>query len=145
MLKTDLNIVKISKLKRCTWTKILADKCWICHTAEFWTLLNPQHLRMTTGMLCAVLSWSDLDCVVRKEPLPLCLKARTGFNPFPNKPWILRVCSRCLLKTLWEKEKLHVTSNFSFSHSVFYSVGELYAIFIEFIIVVCKLFLFGRV
>ena len=42
-------------------------------------------------------------------------------NPFPNKPWFLRVCSTCLLKTLWEKEKLLVTSNFSFSHSVFYT------------------------
>ena len=27
------------------------------------------------------------------------------------------------LKTLWEKEKLLVTSNFSFSHSVFYLFG----------------------
>ena len=41
-------------------------------------------------------------------------------NPFPNKPWFLRVCSTSLLKTLWEKDKLLVTSNFSFSHSVFY-------------------------
>ena len=41
-------------------------------------------------------------------------------NPFPNKPWFLRVCSISLLKTPWEKEKLLVTSNFSFSHSVFY-------------------------
>ena len=30
-----------------------------------------------------------------------------------------------LLKTLWEKEKLLVTSNLSFSHSVFYPFGEL--------------------
>ena len=41
------------------------------------------------------------------------------FNPFPNKPWFLRVCSTSLLKTLWEKEKLLVTSNFFFSNSVF--------------------------
>ena len=27
------------------------------------------------------------------------------FNPFPNKPWFLRVYSISLLKTLWEKEK----------------------------------------
>ena len=40
-------------------------------------------------------------------------------NPFPNKLWFLRVCSMNLLKTLREKEKLLVTSNFSFSHSVF--------------------------
>ena len=44
---------------------------------------------------------------------------RCFFNPFPNKPWFLRVCSTNLLKTLWVKEKLLITSNFSFSHSVF--------------------------
>ena len=53
-------------------------------------------------------------------------------NPFPNKPWYLRVCSTILLKTLCEKEKLLVTSNFSFSHSVFYLSGELSAISIKF-------------
>ena len=42
------------------------------------------------------------------------------FNPFPNTLWFLRVCSTCHLKTRREKEKLLVTSNFSFSHSVFY-------------------------
>ena len=58
-------------------------------------------------------------------------------NPFPNKPWFLRVCNRSHLKTLWEKEKLLLTWNFSFSHSVFYPFGELSAIFIKFEIVVC--------
>ena len=66
-------------------------------------------------------------------------------NPFPNKLWFLCVCSTSLLKTLWEKEKLLVTSNFSFSHHVFYPFRELSAIFIEFEIVVCSLFQFGRV
>ena len=70
---------------------------------------------------------------------------RMLFNLFPNKPWFLRVCSTSLLKTLREKEKLLVTSNFSFSHSVFYLFGELSAIFNELEIVVCKLFQFGRV
>ena len=53
------------------------------------------------------------------------------FNPFPNKPWFLPVCRTNLLKTMLEKEKLLVTSNFSFSHSVFYLFGELSAIFIQ--------------
>ena len=66
-------------------------------------------------------------------------------NPFPNKPWFLCVCRTSLLKTLWEKEKLLVTSNFSFSHSVFYPFRELSAIFIQFEIVVCELFQLGRV
>ena len=67
------------------------------------------------------------------------------FNLFPSKPWFLHVCSISLLKTLWEKEKLLVTSNFSFSYSVFYPFGELSVIFITFEIVSCKLFQFGRV
>ena len=67
------------------------------------------------------------------------------FNPLPNKPRFLRDCSTSLLKTLQEKEKLLVASNFSFSHSVFYPSGELAAILIKFKIVVCKLFQFRRV
>ena len=46
---------------------------------------------------------------------------------------------------LWEKEKLHIIINFSFSLIIFYHFGELYAIFIKFEIVVCKLFQLGRV
>ena len=71
--------------------------------------------------------------------------SQNSFNYFPNNPWFLRVCSTSLLKTLWEKEKLLVTSNFSFSHSVFYPFGELSAIFIKLEIVISKLFQFGRV
>ena len=61
-------------------------------------------------------------------------------NPFPNKPWFSRVYSTSLLKTQWEKEKLLVTSKFSFPHSVFCPFGELSATFIKFEIVVCLLF-----
>ena len=59
-------------------------------------------------------------------------------NSFPNKPWFLHVCSTSLLKTLWEKEKLLVTSNFSFCHSVFNPFGEISAISIKFEIVVSQ-------
>ena len=45
-------------------------------------------------------------------------------NPFPNKPWFIRVCSTSLLKTLREKEKLLVTSNFSFFPTVFSTLLE---------------------
>ena len=58
------------------------------------------------------------------------------FYPFPNKPWFLRIYSTILLKTQWEKEKLLVTSNFSFLQCF----EKLSAIFIKFEIVVCKLF-----
>ena len=66
-------------------------------------------------------------------------------NPFPNKPFYLCVCSIILLKTLWEKKKLLVASNFAFSHSIFYLFGELSAIFINFRIIVCKLFQFESI
>ena len=82
------------------------------------------------------------------SPFPAMFSAHpktTMFNPFPNKPWFLRVCRKSLLKTLWEKQTLLVTSNFSFSHSVFYLFGGLPAIFIKFKIVVCQLFQFGWV
>ena len=69
-------------------------------------------------------------------------KLGLGVNPFPNKPWFLCVSSTSPLKTLWEREKLLVTSDHSFSHSVF-CPGELFAILIKFEIVICKLSQFG--
>ena len=50
-----------------------------------------------------------------------------------------------LWKTKWEKEKLLVTSNFSFSHGVFCPFGELSTVSIKLKIVVCKFFQFETV
>ena len=44
-----------------------------------------------------------------------------------------------------KKRNLLVTSNFSFSHTVFYPFEELSAIFLKCKIVVCKIFWFERV
>ena len=44
-------------------------------------------------------------------------------NPFPHNDTLRCPWETSLLKTLWEKEKLLVTSNFSFSHGVFYLFG----------------------
>ena len=63
-------------------------------------------------------------------------------NPFPNKPWFLRVCRKSFENTVGKGD---VTSNFSYSQSVFYPFGKLAAIFIKVEIVVCKVFQFGRV
>ena len=76
-------------------------------------------------------------------------KGLTYYNTMPHfdaqtSPFLL-VCSISYLKTLWEKEKLLVTSNFSFSHSVFYPFGEPSAIFIQFEIGFCRLFQIWRV
>ena len=71
-----------------------------------------------------------------------CQSTGRGINPFTDKPWILGVCSTSLLKTLWKKEKLLVTSNFSFFLGLFYRFQELPSIFIKFESDVCKLFHF---
>ena len=65
---------------------------------------------------------------------------RPLINPFSNKPLLLSGWSRSLLKTPWEKEKLLLKSNFSFSRCVSYLSGEPSAIFIKFEIVFCKVF-----
>ena len=59
------------------------------------------------------------QCLLQPSFLRLYKKNCSFFNPVLNKPWFVHVCSTSHLKTLWEKEKLLVTSNFSFSHSVF--------------------------
>ena len=72
---------------------------------------------------------------VKKNLVYVYGQCKVFFNPFPNKPWFLRVSSTSLLKTLREKEKLLVTSNFSFSYSVFYPFRKLSSILIKFKIV----------
>ena len=67
------------------------------------------------------------------------------FNPFPHNDSFWCPWETSLLKTLHEKEKLLVMSNFSFSHGVFYLFGWLSLIFVKFEIMVRKLFQFGRV
>ena len=74
---------------------------------------------------------------VQKQYMYVKLGLIQCFNPFPNKPWFLRVCSKSLLKTLWEKEKLLVIF-----HSVFYLFGDFSAIFNKLDILGCKLFQF---
>ena len=49
-------------------------------------------------------------------------------RPFFKHALFLCVCCSSLLKTLWKKKKLLVTSSFSFSYSVFYLFNELSAI-----------------
>ena len=81
-----------------------------------------------------------LGILILKSIRSSCFHHLKNINPFPNKPWFLHVCLTNLLKTLWEKEKLLVTSNFSFDHSVFYLFRELSTIFIKFDIFVCIFF-----
>ena len=53
-----------------------------------------------------------------------------------------QVCSTSLMKIQWEKEKLLVTSNLSFSHSVFYHFGEFEKLFLNFTVALTDLYIF---
>ena len=82
--------------------------------------------------------------IMRLFGLKILSETRVFFDT-PNITKHIYLDITSLLKTLWEKEKSLITSNFSFSHSVFYSFGELSAIFIKLKIFICKLFEFGIV
>ena len=62
-------------------------------------------------------------------------------NIFKKAHVLMCLYSASLLKTLWKKEKLLVTSNFSFSHSVFSPFCKFLCHFHQ----ICKFFQFGRV
>ena len=68
------------------------------------------------GTLMIFRSWGQRSRSLSEE---MSRYAGPLLNPFPDKPWFSRVCITSLSKTQLEKEKLLVTSNFSFSDSVF--------------------------
>ena len=110
-------------------------KFWICRLP---TLSTSKSLKFVVWERVSMLSANALNLYKAK--------ILSSVNPFSNKPRFLRVFSTCLLKTLREKEKLLLTCNFSFSHSVFYPFfGNFCAIFIKYEFVLCQPFLFGRV
>ena len=63
------------------------------------------------------LSWHASQNICQRyiNPFPI-----DNFNSLTHSPDLKRPCINSLLKTSWEKEKLLVTSIFSFSHNVFY-------------------------
>ena len=74
-----------------------------------------------------------------------------NLNPFPYKNAFWRVCSRQLLTTLWQKEKLHFKRNFSFCLNVLklFSISissstEIYQDFARVLSVVCCRFVVFR-
>ena len=113
--------------KMILWIQLERQKDWQFHKLQ-WTV--------TEYIIVLCFCW----CVLRQdssEPQPSPDETQEMHLTFPKQALVLHVCSTSLLKTLWEKEKLLITSNFSFSHSVFYPFGELPAIFFKFEIVVC--------
>ena len=73
--------------------------------------------RKKPGLVLERVKSTFWDCKSRLEGAVCTLTNSHTMTPFdaPGK--------QAFLKKLWEKEKLLVTSNFSFSHSVFYLFG----------------------
>ena len=56
-----------------------------------------------------------------------CIDVKGNYiNPLLHRYSFKRINNKQLLKTSWEKEKLLIMSNFSFSHNVFYSIRKWY-------------------
>ena len=86
-------------------------------------------LENTSDHMAAPLQTNTLFHVLRLKAVFLfqyCTISSSHINPFPNKPCFLRVCRISLLKTLWEKEKLLVTSNFSFFPQCYLPIRRTY-------------------
>ena len=68
-----------------------------------------------------------------------------SITSFPHNPDFWWPYIRSLLKILWEKEKMLVTSIFSFSHDVFYPSKNNFQFWSHIYFVTCKSFQFGLV
>ena len=73
------------------------------------------------------------------------IKKTVGLTLYHTIPAFKDPKKRKLLKTLWEKEKMLVTSIFSFSHNVFHPPQIKTQDNIHICFVVCKCFQFGAV
>ena len=70
---------------------------------------------------------SEVEYVCKKSRSPALFTSSKPeslqlINPLPNNPWFSLPYDERLLKTLWEEEKMLVTSIFPFYHSVFFPI-----------------------
>ena len=80
---------------------------------KFSTLSDTNFISRASFMLSSASSFNlDKSCILFLT------------NTLPLNHDFQRLSERTLLKTLWEKEKMLVTSIFSFFHNVFYSIRE---------------------
>ena len=86
---------------------------------------------------CTDLEWcDDIYNVSRQNKVTCTNLALKSFkhepvNPTLHRYSIKRINNTQLLKTLWEKKKLLIMSNFFFSHNLFYSIGKIVSPFVN--------------
>ena len=110
------------------------------------------YINFSANLLSHILSyWTSLkSCyLVERGQLIADDRATGGSNDrnlFTTQSRLLMTLRQsALLKTLWEKEKMLVTSIFSFSHNVFYSSQNKFQVFSHIHSVICKVFYSGLV
>ena len=69
---------------------------------------------------------------------------KRSLNPSPHNDDFWRPGGKSLLKTLWEKKKMLVSSIFFFSRNVFHPMEDNFYVFSNVQFVVCKCFQFGQ-
>ena len=120
--------------------KLTTTRSWVWHN-HHWATWGSIKQQSTISPLSKVIFQTESIC---RRQIEYCSNGEI-LTLSQTSPSFSPVCRASLLAALWKKEKLLVTSNFSFYHSVFHPFGELSAIFIKFENVICKLLQFGRV
>ena len=103
------------------------DKLWQSYAPFQWRSSNEGQTLASTCK--ALVFWSIEKTSVSEEvggKVGGGREQKVVLTPFPNKPMFLCTCSTSLFKTLLEKEKLLITSHFSFFNSVFYHFEVLF-------------------
>ena len=109
------------------WTRNICGLRWLwIWTSPKWRrlvkeLTSKQHALYRFKIRLHILSSLILIYAIHKSPWSL--PCHQMVNPFPLNETFWRPWETSLLKTLWENEKWLITSNFFFSHSVFYPFG----------------------
>ena len=123
-------------------------------TKEIWILTKSHSVRLTFSLSFIATFHLYTECVVKWCDSLFQISYHIIMepsNPFylttdcimPHNHDFKQPCIRRLLKTLQEKEKMLVTSMFSFSHNVFFPIKDRNHHFSNNEFVVCKCFQFG--
>ena len=112
------------------------------------TFLNPKPFNVPQRLFLWFL------CMNSRKGLPVCTcfisLIRDSHTILRNRElwsnlWLYRQVGTSLLKTLWEKEKMLVTSIFPFSHNIFFPIKDKSKHLCYIYICVCKLMLWEKI
>ena len=108
----------------CCFISCVYRTCILCISA-FMALISPWPTSESTAARVSLASWvffsHNIICLLYKEKLNNLNGIPYIFNPFPNKPWFLHVCSTSHLETV-RKRKIAYNKQFLLSPQCFLPV-----------------------